>query len=145
MEGVPLLGRFMQGVGVPYPDIRQGIQPFLIAGSVPGTPNLLKVCQHPDRGGTDAFQSFQLLHDFHTAAGAGAAVQDPPLPSKPSLGFRAVPPPELPEATWSLQPQWWLFPHFNEEYLSNVLIISHQTSPEAASVHMPVEMALCSF
>lgn len=68
-----------------------------------------------------------------------------PHPSKPSPGFRAVPPPKLPEATRLLQPQRWLFPHFNEEYISSLLIISHQTAPEAVSVHMPVEEALCSF
>lgn len=68
-----------------------------------------------------------------------------PPSGKPSLGFRAGPPPKLPKATWLLQPQWWLFPHFNEEYISSLLIISHQTAPEAVSVHMPVEKALCSF
>lgn len=51
---------------------------------------------------------------------------------------------ELPEASRSLPPQRWLFPHFNEERISSVLIISHQTAPVAASICMPMEMAPCA-
>lgn len=51
---------------------------------------------------------------------------------------------ELPEASRSLPPQRWLFPHFNEERISSVLIISHQTAPEASYIHTIVEMAPCS-
>lgn len=58
------------------------------------------------------FWSFWWLHGFHTAA-----VKD--SPGKPSPWLRAVPPPKLPEATRLLQPQRWLFPHFNEEYIRN--------------------------
>lgn len=149
MEGVPLLSWSRQGVGVPYPDIRQGIQPFPRAGSVPGTPDLLKVLPAPGSWGCGCF-SVPLVAPWlsHRCwCGGCCAGSTPPHthPGKPSPGFRAVPPPKLPEATWLLQPQWWLFPHFNEEYISSLLIISHQTAPEAVGVHMPVEKALCSF
>lgn len=93
-----------------------GVSPALTSGSVPGTPHLLSICQHPHPGATDAFPSLWLLL-------RGLLCRIPPH-DKPSPGFRAVSPWKL------LQPQRWLFPHFNEEYISNVLSVPHQPALE---------------
>lgn len=72
------------GVGVPYPASSREFSPR--AGSAPGTPDLLKVCQHPHPGGTDAFWCFWLFHGFHAAAGVGSCWAGSLPPVNPAQG-----------------------------------------------------------
>lgn len=145
MERVPLLSWTRQGVGVPCPDVSREFGPSPQLGQSQGPQTRSRSASARILGAQMLFSPSGCPMALTPLPARGLLGRIPPSHGKPSLGFRAVPPPNPPEATRSLQPQWWLFPHFNEEYISDVLIISHQTAPEAASAHTPVEMAPCSF